>query len=144
MACLIQFYKESTTVVGTSKALIFAFDMHTKKARLFSKGRNQEYDRVDTVCVSSNGEFVIAGYAMGQVTIWDLTKFEDIKTIIGVFVSSVSLIRILNNENYSFLAADPSGLLMQFGIVKGYFTTSIEQNSVYKSGSSKLKLIKKR
>lgn len=130
--------------MGTSKALIFAFDMHTKKARLFSKGRNLEYERVDTVCVSDNGEFVIAGYAMGQVTIWDLNKFEDVKTIIGVFITSVSLIRIINNDNYAFLAADPSGLLMQFAIVKGYFTTSIEQNAIYKSGSSELKLTKEK
>lgn len=119
-------------------AVIFCFDMMTKKAQMFSKGRNVEYERVDTLCVAENGEYVIAGYALGQVTVWSLDKFEVRKNIIGVFVASVSLIRILDTPTTSFLAADPSGLLMKFSITQGYFTNSLEQTSIFKTGASTL------
>jgi hypothetical protein len=142
MSGINQFYKESLTVVGTSKAVIFCFDMMTKKAQVFSKGRNVEYERVDTLCVADNGEYVIAGYALGQVTIWNLEKYEVKKNIIGVFVASVSLIRILETATTTFLAADPSGLLMKFSIVPGYFTNTLEQASIFKSGASILDFIR--
>lgn len=116
----------------------------SKKARVFSKGRNLEYERVDTLCVADNGEYVIAGYALGQVTIWNLDKFEVRKNIIGVFMASVSLIRILDTATTCFLAADPSGMLMKFSITQGYFTSNLEQTSIFKSGASRAQLTKAR
>jgi hypothetical protein len=116
--------------------------MINKGVQVFSKGRNAEYERVDTLCISDNGEFVIAGYALGQVTIWNLDRFEVRKNIIGVFVASVSLIRILDSATTSFLATDPSGLLMKFSISQGYFTNTLEQTTIFKTQTSTFEFIR--
>ena len=131
-----QCYQESLIIVGTSKALLFAFNLISKEVRIFSKGRNLEYEKVDSLCVSQGCEFVVAGYSMGQVTIWDLKTFEEVKNIIGVFLGSVTIIRILNEANYSFVAADTSGMLMHFSITKSFFSSTLQQTCIYAKGPS--------
>lgn len=124
-------------ILGTSKALLFSFNMISKEVRIFSKGRNLEYEKVDSICISSNGEYCISGYSMGQVTVWDLNRYEEIKNIIGVFLGSVSIIRMLNDSNYSFIAADTAGMLMHFSITKTFFSSNLNQICIFSKGPSK-------
>jgi len=123
-------------VVGTSKALIFAFNLISKEVRIFSKGRNLEYEKVDSLCISPSCEFLVAGYSMGQVTIWDLTSFEEVKNILGVFLGAVTISRVLHEASFSFIAADTSGMLMHFAISKSFFSSTLQQTCIYAKGPS--------
>jgi hypothetical protein len=123
---------------GTSKSIVFAFDLQNNEVRIVSRGGPVKNERVERITIAETGDYVIIGYEMGMVTIIDMKTKEVLKSIGGVFLSSVCIIKILSVSGYSFVAADPSGMLIQFSLKREMFGWGLDTpNFIFQKGSSK-------
>lgn len=73
---------------------------------------------------------------MGQITIWDLGTFEDIKNIVGVYLSPTKLLQSDPEIAGAFYACDRSGMMLRFELKQKFFMSTLDKNIIYNRGES--------
>ena len=145
-AICVAMYQNTYIALGTSKALIVLFDKIKKDVRIFGdENRAIEYHEVQCIDFSPDGNYLIAGYTMGQVTFWDIPNKNDIKNVVGIFLNPVTHIKCWGDQ-LTCIVADSSGALFQFSYVKKYYILdSLDKVCIMEkieNGLSKLDIIK--
>jgi len=131
----IKHYK-NIIFVGISQSLIRVFDSVTDeelKPLTINKGNKDRMNKVICMDVSLTGEHLVAGYAEGNIALFDIKKQKLIIEITDVFHNSIESIKFLSIDSpLSIVSGDWKGILYKIVITRNFLMYSYKTELVMK------------
>ena len=109
--------------IGTQRGIILVFDLFEELRQELGSRRGEDFfvdkvGSVSSITLSSNGEHLIAGYANGDIILWDIIKGQMVKRVADMHISPITVVRFVSEKNLSIVSADAGGLVNKITFVK--------------------------
>jgi WD40 repeat protein len=91
--------------IGTQRGIILVFDLFEELRQELGSKRGEEFfvdkvGSVSSITLSSNGEHLIAGYANGDIILWDIIKGQMVKRVADIHISPITVVRFVSENNF--------------------------------------------
>ena len=131
--CIKQY--KNLVFIGISQGVIRIFDYHTNDELkpLTLKKKTTAINRVLCMDVSLHGEYLVAGYAEGDIALFDLNKMKCIYEVKEVHFHEIESVRFLSIESpIMFVSVDRKGVLYKITINKNVIMYSCKTELIMK------------
>lgn len=121
--------------VGISQGLIRIFDYHTNEELkpLVSKKSKNTINRVLCMDVSLTGEYLIAGYAEGNLALFDISRQKLLMDITDVHYHEVENVKFLSIDSpITIVSGDKKGILYKITVTKTLMMYSFKTDLIMK------------
>lgn len=109
--------------VGTQRGIILVFDLFEELRQELGSGKGDDFfldkiGSVSSITLSSNGEHMIAGYANGDIILWDIIKGQMVKRVTDMHLSPITVVRFVSEKSLTIVSVDAGGLVNKITFVK--------------------------
>lgn len=121
--------------VGISQGVIRIFDYSTNEELkpLELKKKKNTINRVMTMDITLHGEYLVAGYAEGNLAVFDLSKLKCIVEITDIHFHEIESVKFLSIDSpLTFISADKKGVLYKSTVSKSLLMYSTKNELIMK------------
>lgn len=120
--------------IGTQRGIILVFDLFEELRQELGSGKGDDFlidkiGSVSSITLSANGEHLIAGYANGDIILWDIIKGQMVKRVTDMHVSPISIVRFVSEKSLTIVSVDAGGLVNKITFVKAVLWNTYDAKS---------------
>ena len=131
--CIKQY--KNLIFIGISQSVIRIFDFkdNVELKPLTIKRKQNAINRVQSIDVSLYGDYLVAGYAEGNIALFDLNKSKVLVEINDVHFSQIECVRFLSIDSpIMFMSVDLKGVLYKITVSKSIMMYSTKTELIMK------------
>ena len=131
--CIKQY--QNLIYIGISQSIIRIFDIkeNVELKPLALKKKQSGINRVTSIDVSLHGEYLVAGYAEGNIALFDLNKSKWLVEVNDVHFAQIECVRFLSLDSpVMFMSVDQKGVLYKVTVSKNIVMYSTKTELIMK------------
>ena len=112
--------------------MICVFDGKTQRLiKTLGSSKEQSYGSVTSLDISKEGDYIIGGYELGQIVLWDLTSNIPLKNVFGVHEFPIINIKFYKSDKSHAISCDSKGKVYILKINKVLFSYTVDKRLLF-------------